>query len=443
MTHSGSSRQRHDRSAPRRSGPGWPIVALAGALAFVVGGVGYAYWDIQGNIRTIDVSGIVAQGEEAVSAATPSSEPTYSDAAAGKAVNILVMGSDGRDGENADLGGDDDGMRADTSILVHIPSDRSRVEAISIPRDLLVDIPSCPLPDGESTTPRSSKMYNSAFSYGAQLSEPDSDEAIQYAVACAVITTQELTGLHVDEFILVDFVGFRDMVNSLGGIDVCLSEDLWDNYTGLDLTAGPHHLDGTQALQLARARHNIGDGSDIGRIGRQQQLLTVMADQLMQKNLLMNARELYQFAGATTASLTMSPDLSQLTSLVGLALSLDHISLHDIDFTTVPFDYAGNRVKPSSAAPAMWEALANDTPLKTFVPELVAKHANDAPLESATMDGADEEADRPTEGTAAAGESAAPTLPSTTEPAVVTEPGTSTPTPAEPEEIPLIAATCS
>lgn len=358
------------------------MTALVGLLAFVVGGVAYAYGDLQGNITKLDVSSLVAQGEaaaaSAVGAPTPTPEPTFADVNAGHALNILVMGTDARDGENADLGGDEDGMRADTTLLVHIPADRSRIEAVSIPRDLLVDIPACPLPDGKTTTPRSNKMFNSAFMYGAQQSEPDSDEAIQYAVACAVLTTQELTGLDIDDFVLVDFVGFRDMVDSLGGVDVCLAEPIVDSYTELDLPAGQQHLGGTDALQLARVRHNVGDGSDIGRIERQQQLLTVLAEQLLETDPFANAGKLYNFVGATTSSLTMSPSLSSLPSVAGLAMSLRHVGLHDIDFTTVPFEYAGNRVKPIADSQVVWSQLANDLPLRDVVPELAEKHANDA-----------------------------------------------------------------
>jgi len=358
-------------------------------LAFLLGGAAYAYIDIQNNITSIDVNALVSSASTPSETTTPTPDPTYDDPNAGRALNILVMGSDERTGENGELGGVDDqtvGMRSDTTLLVHVSADRTRIEAVSIPRDLKIPIPSCPLPDGSSTSSYADAMFNSAIAQGSQQSETGSDEAKQFGVACTVLTVQAMTGITVDEYVLVDFAGFKNMVDAIGGVDVCLAEPLWDNYTGLDLPAGAQKLDGQQALQLARARHNIGDGGDIGRIDRQQQLLSVMLAEVMEKNLLTNASELYRFLSAATQSLTTSPGLAQIPSLVGLATSMRGISMDAVDFVTIPVTEHRNdrnRLQLADNADEVWAALAMDQPLSTVLPELASAAENAGETETA------------------------------------------------------------
>ncbi|MDR3068403.1 MAG: LCP family protein, partial [Cellulomonas sp.] len=190
------------------------------------------------------------------------------DAAAGRDLNILLLGSDSRDGENEQIGGADSGQRADTTIVMHVSADRDRVEMVSIPRDSLVDIPACRMADGSTTSPQPGEMINKAFQIGWKHGGTTDTERQDSAIACAVSTVQENTGLRIDHFVVVDFVGFQDMVTALGGVDICIEQDLKDpKYTGLDLRAGMHHLNGVEALQLARARHVLGsDGMDPSRI---------------------------------------------------------------------------------------------------------------------------------------------------------------------------------
>ncbi len=343
---------------------------LVGLLAFGVGGAGYAYWDIQGNITGLNIDDLVGDDPTIHQANSAAPTPTYADPLAGSAMNILLMGSDDRSGENAEIGGEDEGMRSDTTLLMHISADRTRVEAVSIPRDLLTAIPSCELPSGSQTKAQSEAMFNSAFSLGAQQSETGSDEAKAYGAACTIRTVQAMTGITIDEFALVDFAGFQKMVDAIGGVTMTFSEDLKDDYTGLDITAGEHTLNGVQALQLARARHIAGtDGSDIGRIDRQQELLSAMVAEILETNLLTNGPDLYRFISAATESLTTSQGLSQITSLVGLGMSLKGVSLDSVHFSTVPFVYAGPRVRATAEADVVWQLLASDQPLPVEVEE--------------------------------------------------------------------------
>lgn len=430
VTSTPRSRWRHARCNPRHSVPRALLTAGAGALAFIVGGVAYAYTDIQNNITALDVDDLVNSAQtDSTAEPTASADPTYSDPKAGQALNLLVMGTDDRSGENAEIGGEEEGMRSDTTLLFHISADRSRVEAVSIPRDLLVPIPACPLPDGSTTWAQDEAMFNSAFSLGSSESESGSDEAKQYGVACTILTVQQMTGLTVDDFALVDFAGFQNMVDAIGGVDVCLAEPLEDKYTGLNLPAGQQTLTGAQALQLARARHNIGDGSDIGRIDRQQQLLTAMIDELMSKNLLTNAPQLYSFLSAATSSLTTSPGLSQISTLAGLASSLDGLSIDSVTFATIPFVYDGPRVRATAQAEAVWQALLADQPLYTAIPEL----APSAPAAPATT-GPGATVTDPTAAGDAATAATEPAAPATTE--------APAPTPTEDATTATISSTC-
>ena len=166
-----------------------------------------------------------------------------------------------------------DGQRSDTTIVVHISADRSRVEMVSIPRDSLVDIPSCKRSDGSESYPQYNAMFNSAFSIGGQTGE------VSDAAACTQKTVESLTGVYVDDFVVVNMAGFVNMIDALGGVPMCIEEDIASPKAHLDLlTAGYHVLDGTTALGYARARTGTGlNGSDTSRIGRQQELIAAVA----------------------------------------------------------------------------------------------------------------------------------------------------------------------
>lgn len=334
---------------------------MVGLFAFMAAGSALAFNALQGNITRTDVSALVGDDRPTVAAA--STGP--GDPNAGRPINILVMGSDIRSGENAVIGGSADlgGMRSDTTLLVHISADRSRADIVSIPRDLLVDIPACAHPDGSQSAPQYDAMFNSAFATGGQ------GDQVAYAAACTIKTVEQMTGIYVDDFVVVDFAGFIRMVDALGGVPMCIPEPVSDRYAGLDLEAGFQTLDGTQALALARARKNVGDGSDISRIGRQQLLLGAMVRQVLSKNLLIDLPALYQFLDAATESITAGPVIGRIPNMVGLANSLRGVAADGVSFVTLPFDYAGPRVTPNADSAALWAAIAADAPIAPEVPE--------------------------------------------------------------------------
>lgn len=175
------------------------------------------------------------------------------------AVSILFIGSDGREGGNAAYGGRDFvGERSDSLLLAHISPD-NRVIVVSFPRDSLVDLPSCePYGDTEGTDGYYG-MINAALFHGGP--------------PCVVKTIESLTQIRIDHFVHLSFVGFREMVDALGGVEMCIPLPLHDERSKLDLEAGTQVLDGEQALAFVRARYEIGDGGDLGRIDRQQMFL--------------------------------------------------------------------------------------------------------------------------------------------------------------------------
>jgi len=329
-------------------------LTVIGVLAFGVAGAAAAFKKFDGNVDRVDVSALV--GEKP----TPTTTPDPDDPNAGQAVNILVLGSDQRDGANGEIGGKVEGMRSDTTILVHISADRSRVEAVSIPRDSLVDIPSCTMSNGK-TSRATHGMFNSAFATGW-----DMGGDMASAAACTIRTIAENTGIQPDHFVVVDFAGFQSMIDAIGGVPICIPNAMTSKDAGLYLQAGEQTLDGPTALAFARARkgQGVGDGSDTNRIGNQQRLIAAMTREVLSKNVLTDVPKLYGFMNAATSSLTVDSGMS-MSTMVGLAYNMRTIRGGSITFMTVPWGPAPsdpNRVVWLPAATQMWANIAADQP---------------------------------------------------------------------------------
>lgn len=289
------------------------------------------------------------------------------DSFANRDLNVLVIGTDYRARKEYDERGQlVVGMRSDTTLLAHISADRQRIEVMSIPRDLMVDRPECSYQDGRTEhASRRKVQFNSVFGL---LSE---DKNIAPATACTIKTVEKLTGVYIDQFVVVDFDGFQNMVTALGGVPMCFEKPLKDRLAGLDVPAGCHTLDPIQALAFARARKGIGDGSDIGRIGRQQQLVGAMMKEVKSRNLLTDLPSLYAFLKAGMKSLTTSEEFGSATNMGGLAVSLAKIKPENIRFYMLPFgEYAPDpaRVAVADNADEMFKALRADTPVPPIFP---------------------------------------------------------------------------
>jgi LCP family protein required for cell wall assembly len=325
-------------------------LTLAGVLVLGVAAAGWAYWHLNANIKSVDINSALGDDRPARAMTTPT--PTTSVSASPlptEALNILVLGSDSRSGEENQAlgGGSSEGARSDTAMVVHVDAGRTSATVVSIPRDTLVTRPSCPRPSGGSTSVAYNAMFNSAYSVGGPV--------------CAVKTVESLTGVRMDHYIEIDFAGFAKLVDALGGVTVTTDEDIDDEDSHLTLAAGTHHLDGEQALALARTRHGIGDGSDLGRIGLQQKLVKALLEQISSTDLLTDPTKLYGVADAVTGSLTTDTGLDSLSELMSLGESLKGLFSQDVKTVTMPVVTAAsdaNRVVADEPeASELWESL--------------------------------------------------------------------------------------
>ncbi|SDC93743.1 transcriptional attenuator, LytR family [Sanguibacter gelidistatuariae] len=348
----------HARTRPRRRAARTAGIVCVGALTFAVVGAGAAFWTLDHNIARLPVSDLLSDRPPA-----PVRDPQ--DPNAGVPVNILLLGSDTREGDNLALGGADGSVASDTTLVVHLSADRSRVEVVSIPRDSIVDVPECRTTSGKVLPAVKDTMFNHAFSRG-WFNGGD----LTSATACAMATVESLTGIYLDGAIVADFNGFSAMVEALGGVPITIPEAISSPKAGgLVLAAGYQVLTPWEATQLSRARTGTGwgleIGSDLKRIERQQALLAAMATAVTEKNLLTDLPALTQFVSAATKSLTVSDSLSSVRDLTGLALSLKATGTDNIVFTKVPVAEAPqdkDRVVWTDAAGPLWERIKADQP---------------------------------------------------------------------------------
>ncbi|MEV0189000.1 LCP family protein [Kitasatospora purpeofusca] len=325
--------------------------SAAGVLVLLAGAGGLIYYQLNGNIKSFDADAIAKDRPPEAQA----------DADGNKPVNILLIGSDSRGKNNSDLGGGEDGgARSDTTILLHVYADHKHAVGISIPRNAMVAIPPCKLPNGKWSKGSNSDLFNAAFSTGG------TDEGNP---ACTQNTVEKLTGIRVDHTMVVDFQGFSAMTKAVDGVDVCLPEDIHEKDLNEKLPAkgavvlkkGPQKVQGQQALDYVRLRHGIGDGSDIGRMKRQQAFISSLASKIKKQGL--NPTTLLPLANAATGSLTVDPGLDSADKLMSFGLSLRNIDLHDLKFVTLPWRYrtvdANIDIVPADAK-KLWDTLKAD-----------------------------------------------------------------------------------
>ncbi|MFJ1758313.1 LCP family protein [Kitasatospora sp. NPDC088134] len=339
-----SDAEQHSAAGPSRGRrTARALGATAAVLVVAAGGLGAWYYQrLDHNITTFAAEGI--------STDRPAAGPTA--ATGGRPVNVLLLGSDTRDGGNNALGGGDEGVgHSDTAILLHVYADHKHAVGVSIPRDTLVTIPPCRLQSGKWTSTRTNQMFNSAFTVG---------EFPAGNPACTQNTVETLTGLRVDHTLVVDFKGFAAITSAVGGVNVCVPNDV-DSY-GIHLTKGRQSVSGQQAVDYVRARHGFGDGSDIGRMRRQQAFMSSLFDKVRARGF--DPGTLLPLADAATSSLTVDPELGSPYKLVEFAQSLRDIKLSDVKFVTMPWRFQGERVAVVEPdAGVLWNLLRQDRTL--------------------------------------------------------------------------------
>lgn len=310
-----------------------------------------------------------------------------------KAENFVLIGSDTRAGANGSGTGGAKiaGARSDTTIILHISAGRAGATLISIPRDSYVQIPSCVIgPNGQESAPEMNK-FNAAYSIGGEYNN-------RYAASCTIHTIETLTGLHIDHYAVVDFVGFKHMVGALGGVKMCVAHPLVDpvvndgggNFhgSGLNLPAGKHvEINGTQALALMRARYALDGGGDLPRIKRQQEFAAAMIRKATSTSLLVDPFKLQSFLSAAASSLTT--DGFGLSTMRKLAGALHQVGAGGVHLLTVPnltgqpgLPYGDVEWDPSKA-PQLWQALRHDQSL----PGIASPSPSPSPSASASPSG--------------------------------------------------------
>jgi LCP family protein required for cell wall assembly len=304
------------------------------AMAVVIGLVGYGlYLKLDGNLHVMKVGGLTGRSGLGVQ-------------------NILILGSQTRDGQGPGFGYDPNTNLSDNLLLVHLNAAHTHATVVSIPRDTMVYEPACKSRFGNYTVPAQQQaIIDGAMNLGGP--------------TCAVATVEHLTGIQMDHFIEFDFNSFRTMVDTLGGVEVCVPQAIDDPYSNLHISAGKHLITGNEALAFVRTRHGVGDGSDLGRIELQQEFFSSLIQKIESQGILDNPVQLYDIANTATQSVTVDPGLGSISRLLSLAGTLRHLHTRDVNFVTMPtvLDPANDdRLLPEEPEDDMiWQMLGTST----------------------------------------------------------------------------------
>ncbi len=319
----------------------------AGGTAFVlvaVGTAGYLYLKhLEGNVTATDVGDAAKSGFNK-----------------DEAFNILIIGTDKRTGKGNEGYGDKGSVgHADTNILLHVAKDRSNATALSIPRDLIVNVPDCPTVQPDHTTKVVPGSENVRFntSLGQEGRDP----------GCTMRTVKSVTGIEPDHFMMVDFNAVKTLTSAVGGVDVCLKHAVNDEDSHLNLPTGKHKIQGEQALAFVRTRHSFGNHGDLDRIKVQQQFMGSLMRKMSSGDTLTSPTKLIKLAEAATKALTVDKGIRKVGTLKSIALELKKVPPKNITFLTVPvLDNPADGVVHKTVivnpntAPQVFDAIRND-----------------------------------------------------------------------------------
>nr|WP_202501220.1 LCP family protein [Streptomyces sp. SID5785] len=338
------------RSKPKKKSKAKKILLwTSGSMAFVVlagAGAMYLYLEhLNGNITTQDVVG------------------AKNGFSKDEAFNILVIGTDKRTGKGNEGYGDAGSTgHADTNVLLHVSKDRSNATALSIPRDLIVDVPDCQVKgeDGELKTIPGTDNDRFNTSLGVQGRD----------AGCTMKTIKEITGITVDHFMMADFNAVKTLSSAVGGVEVCVAHAVDDPKSHLKLPKGKSVVEGEQALAFVRTRHSFGNEGDLDRIKVQQQFLGSLARKMSSSDTLTSPSKLTGLAEAATKALTVDKGIGSLNKLKDVALELKKVPPKNLSFATVPvLDNPADGVVHKTvilnetAAPPIFDAIKDDVSL--------------------------------------------------------------------------------
>ncbi|MFE2633799.1 LCP family protein [Streptomyces scopuliridis] len=376
--HGGTARGRSKRRP-------WRILrwVAAGLSLLLLGtaGAGYLYYrHLNSNIR----SGERSNGASGL-------DKPVANSAGQTPLNILLIGSDSRaDPENVKLGGSKDTAGnpplADVQMLVHVSADRKNASVVSIPRDTRVDIPECKDADTGKTFPGTNAIINETLARGGP--------------GCTLSTWEKLTGVYIDHWMTIDFAGVVKMADAIGGVDVCVKDNVWDRPlpgvpggSGLKLTKGTHQIQGEQALQWLRTRHAFE--SDLGRAEAQHMYMNSMIRELKSQSVFTDTARLTGLAEAATKSLEVSEEIGTVKKLFDLAMQLKSVPTNRLTMTTMPTvqdpQDANHLIAAETDSRKLWSMLRDDVAFDSNGDK--AEAAKKKPSEPATKDPAAAPAD--------------------------------------------------
>ncbi|MET8447883.1 LCP family protein [Streptomyces sp. NPDC005209] len=322
------------------------LMWTGGTMAFVLlaaCATAYLYLKhLEGNVTTTDVGDAGSKG--------------FSK---DEAFNILIIGTDKRTGKGNEGYGDQGSVgHADTNILLHVAKDRTNATAMSIPRDLIVNVPDCPTKQEDGTDKVIPGTRNVRFN--TSLGQDGRDPG------CTMRTVEEVTGIHVDHFMMADFNAVKTLTSAVGGVQVCLAHPVNDKQSHLKLPAGKSVVEGEQALAFVRTRHSFGNQGDLDRIKVQQQFLSSLMRKMSSGDTLTDPTKLVQLAEAATKALTVDTGIGKVSTLKDVALELKKVPTKNISFLTVPvIDNPAEKIHATvvvnqTTAPEVFDAIKND-----------------------------------------------------------------------------------
>lgn len=336
----------------RKSAPRWGMRVVTGLSVLVLGagGIGHAV-----------VSGL----ETGIDRVDPFKD-MKNRPQGGHGLNLLLVGTDGRDKitkaerKKYRLGGAPCHC-TDTLMLVHLSADKQRASVVSLPRDSYAELPA----HTDGTTGKQHSAHpvklNAAYAEGGP--------------HLTVRTVEEMTGVKIDHYLEVDFTSFMKTVDTLGGVEVCTAKPLKDAYTGLDLTAGTHRLDGGRALQYVRSRHLDG-AADLGRMQRQQKFMAALIKQTTSSGVLMNPVKFQQVASSMLESVRADKGFGT-EQMLQLGKAMRGFTPASSEFASVPLQEKGYQVKgigstvrwDAQKSKKLFRALREDRPLAPQLPK--------------------------------------------------------------------------
>ena len=321
----------------------WIAISAALLLLVVIGGAAGTFYYF---VHAVDSRVGRVQAFDQI----PARDRPQKAAVAADAMNFLILGSDSRDLENTT------GSRSDTIILLHIDKDHTGADLVSIPRDTWVHIPKSPAGPYGNTDAK----INAAYAWGG--------------VPLTVQTVEKFTGVYIDHVVLIDFAGFKEIIDKLGGVEINVEKSFTSTHSLnansiRHFNAGPQLLDGAAALDYARERYAFADG-DFARIRHQQQLINAVLDRATSGGLPTNPAKLHAFLEACAASIVVDSTLN----IRNTAWELRHLGSADLHFYTNPSSGIGrvgsqSVVFPDRArAKDAFDAIRLDRPLPASIP---------------------------------------------------------------------------